>query len=259
MKIKSIYKNLAAKLPIFNFLYYKLVRQKNTKITSLVYNPQDITPGYYKSIKKLNDREMEHQIGRILTYKTIVNEIQRLPGEVIEFGTWRGFSLLWIGYWIERKGIFNKKIVGLDGFIGLPYADGVFSKYDFSDTSLKTCRNNVTKSNILYPETVKNVYIEKFLFHEKERILNYLKKINARKFSFIHIDCDISQSVLEIFDLIFKGDLVSDKAYILFDDYGCESKLQSTVENYFKKLRTKWKITTHSSTNLTRNFLFVKK
>ncbi|MCD4706069.1 TylF/MycF family methyltransferase [bacterium] len=200
--------------------------------------------------------ELEHQIGRLINYKKIFNEIHsnNLKGDIIEFGVWKGFSVLWIAYICERIGIFDKKIIGLDGFIGLPESDGVFKKGIFKDVSLETCRKNIYYSNYLYDITKKNIFIEKFLFNHKKEILERLKKIGAKKFVFIHIDCDLGSASQQVFDLLSKGDLLENQCYILFDDYGHDSELKEIVKKNLKKLESNWEIEEHSRTGLTRNF-----
>ena len=97
------------------------------------------------------------------------------------------------------------------------------------------------------------------MYNEKTAILSYLKKLGTKKFCFIHIDCDVSLSAQEIFTLLAEGDLLADKAYILYDDYGIEARLRTVVEEFNKSKQSEWNVTVHSETLLTKNFLFTKK
>lgn len=225
----------------------------------LFYKTEDLNKEYYAKIKDLGSREFEHQIGRLTNFKDIVRDCAALEGDFIEFGSWRGFSLLWIAYFMERNAIFSKKLIGLDGFIGLPYTDGGFRRGKFANTSRKECRDNVVKSDELYSETKKNVFVGKALYSEKEKILNYLRRLKTEKLCFIHIDCDLSQSAREIFDILVEGDLIADKAYILFDDYGIEPTLREEVGRFLDRMEPHWTINVHSETKLTKNYLFQKK
>lgn len=258
-------------------LYYKLIRfplfrhitnyrqnaaksSKNSANFPLVYKPEDLNDEYYLKIcDNSGNIELEHQIGRLKNMKKIVTECASLNGDLIEFGTWKGFSLLWIAYFLERNAVFNRKLVGLDGFIGLPDDDGPFHKGSFSDTSLKTCLNNILNNGLLYEETRKNILINQYLFNQKEQILSYLRKNNISKFCFIHIDSDIYQSINEIFAILQDGNCIADKAYILFDDYGWNSKLAPVVDEIFEKMNSEWNISVHSATRLTKNFLLQRK
>jgi hypothetical protein len=127
----------------------------------LLYKPDDLNDKYYEKVLQSGDIELEHQIGRLTNYKTIVAEIasQRLAGDIIEFGTWKGFSLLWISYLCERQGLLTKQIVGLDGFVGLPMSEGDFKKGAFSDATLAECRRNLVRNKSLYEITRKHIFV----------------------------------------------------------------------------------------------------
>ena len=182
-----------------------------------------------------------------------------MPGDFIEFGAYRGFSLLWIAYLAERAGIFDKKIIGLDGFTGLPYADGVWRKYAFSDASLNTCRRNVFGSRQLYKISKRNIIIERALFRDQAGILKILAKHQVKQLSFIHVDCDVSQSFLEIAELLFNARLIAPRAYLLLDDYSHDSDLRYHVKRVLKTWREFYDITDDSATKFTRNYLLVAK
>lgn len=246
---------------IENPYVYKLYtfRLKGPQKMRLFYKPEDLNKEYYDKIKDLGYRELEHQIGRLKNFKEIIRNCVGLEGDFVEFGCWRGFSLLWAAYFMERSAIFDKKIIGLDGFIGLPYTDGGFRRGKFANTSRKECRNNLIKSEELYDEIKKQVFVGKFLYEEKEAILRYFQRLRVKKLCFIHIDCDISQSAKQIFDILVEGDLIADKAYILFDDYGIEPTLRGEVDKFFESLRSKWNIETHSETHLTKNFRLTRR
>lgn len=223
-----------------------------------VYKIEDLNDNYYAKVKYFGDKELEHQIGRLTNFKKIVDEIEskKINGDIIEFGTWRGFSLLWIAYFLERAGVFNKKIIGIDGFVGLPNTEGVFLKNAFNDTSERLCRNNIMFSKDLYNSTKNNISIEKNLYSDKASILD---KIGGKKFCLIHIDCDISSSLIEIFDILSGGSLIGDICYLCFDDYGCMDSYKNTVDELMKTLDKKWAIKEYSKTNLTKNFLLERK
>lgn len=222
-----------------------------------MYKIEDLKEEYYNRIKDLGDIEIEHQIGRLTNFKKILKEIsaENLDGEIVEFGTWKGFSLLWISYMCERLAMFNKKIVGIDGFIGLPYDDGIFKKGYFSDTSLEMTSRNIYGNKNLYDLTKQNIIIEKAVYSQKELILS---KIGSMKFSFVHIDCDVSKSAIEIFKILREGRLLADKCYILFDDYGCDSNLKHEIDKFIVDLQKDYLIKEHSSTKLTKNFKLEK-
>lgn len=259
LKFKQIY-NTIVRWPgvrqFYGFRRLRNERHRNQNTMELVYKVEDLNDQYYQKIKDLGLTNLEHHIGRFTNMKRIVEECAPLKGDLIEFGTWMGFSLLWIAYFLERQGMMNRRLVGLDGFSGLPEDDGVFKKGMFGDASLRRCRNNILNNKVLYEETRKNIFIEKFFFNENEKILRFFSRHDFKQFCFIHIDCDIYQSAIDIFNLLEKGNLIADRAFILFDDYGWNSQLAPTVDRIFSQLSDRWKISEHSSTRYTKNFYF---
>jgi hypothetical protein len=249
------------KLWLLSFPFVRNVLFFKYSHLDLIYKTDDLNDEYYKIIRSAqNNKEAEHQIGRLTNYKKILTEIKNnnIQGDIIEFGAWRGFSLLWISYLSERLGLFEKKIAGIDSFAGLPGSEGIFKRGNFSDTSLKECRENIYKSKDLYSITKKNIHIEKLSFSQKKEMIEWLKNIGITNFCFIHIDCDISSSAIEIFDLLLEENLIGDKCYILFDDYGWMESYQKTVDEIINKMKINWNVSVHSSTNLTKNFFFNK-
>lgn len=255
MKMSSI----ADKILHLPGFYQAYNLKENLKKMELTYKLEDLNDDYYSRIKDIGSNELEHQIGRLKNFKKIISECAQLEGDFIEFGSWKGFSLLWIAYFMERNTIFNRRLFGIDGFIGLPYADGVFSKGLFADTSLNVCRKNVLQNNSLYQETRKNIFIEKFLYKDGEKIGRYLKNSGSKKFCFIHIDCDVSRSAEEIFSLLIDKDLIAEKAFILFDDYGCEAEIGAVIDGFMKTMKQNWDIEVFSETKLTKNYFLRKK
>jgi membrane-bound lytic murein transglycosylase MltF len=131
----------------------------------------------------------------------------------------------------------------------------VFKKNAFSDTSLVMCREGIYRSKQLYDITKKNIAIEQFLYHQKDQILKRIVELQSTKFCFIHIDCDLSSSVEEIFKILQEGNLLADTCYVLFDDYGCATDLKQVADSILKTIKTKgWEVQEHSQTIFTKNF-----
>lgn len=244
--LKNQIRRALSKSASLNKLYFVLRRH------SLIYKLENLNDSYYKLAKDSGDKELEHQIGRLTNFKKTLKTISRedLAGDIIEFGTWRGFSTVWIAYLCENFGI-NKKIVTIDSFEGLQKSEGDFKKGAFKDTSLGIVRNYIYKNRNLSKATKKNISVVKAYFSEKEKILN---KLDNRKFCFVHMDCDLSKSIQDVFDLLIENNLLANYCFIHFDDYGLNPKLRETANKVFNKMSSYYKIKECSHTNLTKNF-----
>jgi hypothetical protein len=250
-------KKTLSKIPLLVDFYRSLsiqFRRLTQKRILLEYREQDLNDEYYNRIKSSGYSDFEHQIGRLTNWKKIIKNLSGVPGDVIEFGAWRGFSLLWICYLLERSAIFDKDIIGLDSFFGLPNAEGIFTKGGFADASLSKTRRNLLESKELYPLTKTRIVIEKVLFSDSDRIKVIL---GDRKFCFVHIDCDVSSSAKDAFRAI--ENRMAPTCYVLFDDYGCDTDLSKTIDEWLEEMTKKGlKVREHSRTKLTRNFIIEK-
>ena len=256
MSVIAKLKSRILKVPFLRHLWWMRLEP-----LALVYRLEDLTEAFYQKALVSGDVELEHQIGRLRNFKRIVGEIAAasLPGDVAEFGTWRGFSLHWLAFLFERQGIFDKKLIGVDGFVGLPGSEGVFSQGHFHNTSQTSVRTNLAASTDLYDLTKKNVFIEKFLYKEKDAVLSRFRELGVRQLVLVHLDADLTSSTLEILDILKSGGLLADTVYLLFDDWGCDTNLARTVEAALKRDFAGWTITEHSHSKLTKNFKLRRK
>lgn len=132
-----------------------------------------------------------------------------LEGEVAECGVYQGGSAKLLA------SVFNhfaphKKIFLFDTFEGMPETDplrDLHKKGDFSDTSFDHIKQFLNDCN--------NTSIYKGLFSENfSNIKNY-------RFSLVHIDCDIYDSVKECCEFFYSK--MTRGGVAIFDDYGFAS------------------------------------
>ena len=180
----------------------------------------DLTEDVY--LHYSNDREIEHQVGRLINMNKIVKEIKdnNIPGDFIEFGVHQGFSLMWLARLRDLHGLNDKKIIGVDSFAGLPISSSVWSKGGFSDTS-QTIVQQTLQSNLTDTQYQNIVIIESWF---DELALFDKLQIESNSLSLIHMDCDLKVSLESAFLLIEK--YLAATQYILLDDWGvCEEEI----------------------------------
>lgn len=144
------------------------------------------------------------RIANIVKYSDMV---KNLEGDVAEFGVFRGGSLELIAQLNP-----NKNIIGIDSFEGLPAPtthDNFHKQGDFKEVEYEAVYG-------YFKTLYRNVELLKgFSPSIFEQIHPY------RKFSFVHIDVDLYQSVAE--GLAYFYPRLVDGGVILLDDYGFES------------------------------------
>ena len=163
-------------------------------------------------------------------FETIL-KIQKVKGDIIEFGIWNGNNLLTIKKILDYLRI-NKKLYGYDNFKGFP-----------NPSKLKKQKKGKYIGN---PNTIKKI-ISFFKLKNIEifnddimNLINYKKKF--RKISFIYIDCNIYDPVKNILNLL--GKKVSKGGIIAFDEAQHESDKgeKTAMLNFYKKQKLHVKV-----------------
>uniref|UniRef100_A0A6M3XHS6 Putative methyltransferase n=1 Tax=viral metagenome TaxID=1070528 RepID=A0A6M3XHS6_9ZZZZ len=171
-------------------------------------------------------RELEHQIGRLYFMYKIIQRIVKLgiPGDFIEFGVYKGFSLIWLAYLKNLCGLYNRKVIGVDSFKGFPEETDYWKFGIFEDTSYDMV-NEIIKKSIDYKDIV---IIESWFNNSK---LPDIFQKETRSLSLIHIDCDLKKSVNEVFYLI--EPFLKGTQFLLFDDWGIvEEDIKSCFDTW---------------------------
>ncbi len=179
--------------------------------------------------------EAEHQIGRLINIERIIKIIKEnnITGDFIEFGVFKGLSLIWLARFREQYGLTDKKIIGIDSFKGLPISSGGWGKGQFNNTSIEILDRNL--KNYLTHNEQMNIEIIKGWFADSSVTQN-LKKVTD-KLSLVHLDCDLGVSAEDAFNVLEpffkKGGGIK---YLLMDDWGCNpNEIPVAFENWKKK------------------------
>jgi len=173
---------------------------------------------FYHALKILGFREGEHQIGRLMNMRQIFSDLHQngVHGDIVEFGSYRGFSLFWLA---KLRDIYRLhcRIIGIDSFDGLPETSTVWKKGEFGDTSYDLAQRNI--KNALKVENLEDagIYILKGLFND-ENIQAQLHSL-AGEIILAHVDCDLGSSCDCALKILNKMK-VKNNLYLMFDDWG---------------------------------------
>jgi hypothetical protein len=149
-------------------------------------------------------------------YDRLIDEkIHKIEGDFIEFGVGRGGMSLFLG---KRAKKFGKHMYCLDSFEGLPnlnpeYDNPVFMKGDYGP--------NFQKDNLSWLDKLKE-QVNILGLVDTIRILpgffeDTIQNLPDTQFSFVHIDCDLYDSVRHVLDNIW--DQVSEGGIVVLDDF----------------------------------------
>lgn len=213
---------------------------------------------FYYVLSLLALKEGEHQIGRFISLNKIFKEIKNrgLSGDIIEFGSYQGFSLYWLSKFRDKYGL-KARIIGIDSFEGLPETSTVWQKGKFNDTSFEQAVLNVTKALAIAKLEDKNNIILKGLFND-QNIISSVKK-NCKKAVLVHIDCDLGSSSDHALKLIDTLEL-SDTWFLLFDDWGCHpDEIPESFDRYYDSCKYLYSIEQYLRTDMTNYFIVNRK
>lgn len=229
----------------------KLLNESWSRQEYILANLPKTNIKFYNSNKNIT--EIEHQVGRYLNYKKIINEIIKIniKGDILEFGVWQGLSLIIINR-IFGGGGDDRKFIGVDSFEGLPKTSTNWTKGQFNNTNYNLAYKNIA-NNFLNKNQFKLI---KGWFNQKSVHNNIYSYTN--KLCLIHFDADLGYSTtlaLNIIEPYLKNR--SEPIYFLFDDWGCHpDEVPDAFLSWLPKASLKYKFKAHkiSSTRFTRNY-----
>lgn len=138
--------------------------------------------------------------------------------DYMEFGIFRGFAF-WYAQAIANDSNINKmRFFGFDSFKGLPKIKGLDIGSDFSKGDFKCGRDLVEKYlNQFGVDWKKTFLIEGFFYdtlNDKTK-----QQYELGSCSICVVDCDLYEAARDV--LNFVGPLLSNKSFVIFDDWNC--------------------------------------
>ena len=146
----------------------------------------------------------------------LVRSLEKIPGDIVEVGTYRGGSAKLIA---EAEP--NKEIHLFDTFTGLPEVSKDLDASRFSTGQYATPLANVEAYLKAYP----HVHLYPGFFPETAG------PIKDKKYSFVHLDVDIYQSTKD--SLAFVYERVSPGGAILSHDYSTAEGVRKAFTEFF--------------------------
>lgn len=156
----------------------------------------------------------------------------KIDGDFIETGVWRGGACIFMRGFLKVHGIKNRRVWVADSFEGLPEPDEVnypldkgfdLHTVDYLKVSLESVKKNFVKYDLLDEQVC-------FL---KGWFKDTLPTAPIEKISIARLDGDMYSSTMD--SLINLYPKVSLGGYIIIDDYGAVSNCKAAVTDFRKK------------------------
>lgn len=162
---------------------------------------------------------------RLLTENVLFD---RVPGDFIETGIWRGGACIYLRAILDAYGVRNRRVWAADSFEGLPLpspdypADtgGKFHTYAELAISLEEVKRNFDRYGLLDDQVV-------FL---KGWFKNTLPNAQTGHLSILRLDGDMYESTMDA--LVHLYDRVSIRGYVIVDDYRVVQGCRQAVDEF---------------------------
>ena len=207
-------------------------------ILNLIYeDPPDDNwspPGYDAGRRTLGlgwPSQAHSMIGahRISNLRTLVERVlkERVPGDLIETGVWRGGACIYMRAILLAHGVTDRRVFAADSFEGLPPPDPERYPHDAGNdlytlpqlsVSLEEVRANFEKYALLDDQVV-------FL---KGWFKDTLPKAPIEKLAILRLDGDLYESTMD--GLVHLYDKVSPGGFVIVDDYNLPGSRQAVSD-----------------------------
>lgn len=165
----------------------------------------------------------------------IISLVKNVPGDIAEFGVWRGGMAMWMKNIMNYYGIKDKKLWLFDTFGEFPASNKnekdvqIHSITEFLFDKKYNVVDNFKKFNLLDD----NVHFIKGLFRDTIPVMNRNKQL--KHLSVLRLDCDYYEPTMLILENYYKT--VVKNGCVIIDDYnnpylGCKTAVDDFRERY---------------------------
>jgi len=174
------------------------------------------------------------RLGKLIYQYEIYKLIKDLPGDVLEFGVFKGNSLIrFLTFRSIIENNFSRKVYGFDTFKEFPTQkrkNDKKLKKDFTADAGKPIRKNILKS-ILDKKKFENFELVE---GDVLKSLNKFLKNNPNlKISLLHLDMDVFNATNFVINKL--KDRIVKNGIILIDDYGTVEGATKVIDNFLQK------------------------
>lgn len=174
-----------------------------------------------------------NRIGKLVAHYELYKKIINLPGEILEFGVFKGASLIRLLTFRELlESGFSRKIIGFDAFGEFPLSENM------EDNKYAEKFENYAGTGISLPEMETVLNFKSFNNYELvkgnilETLPKYFEKNPHIRISYLHIDTDVYEPAKIILEHCF--DRVVRNGLIVLDDYPTVLGEVNAIDEFFR-------------------------
>lgn len=189
--------------------------QKKPKVPIKHFEIDDNFINLYRLAQQKTQMEQTDNLSRRERHYVLNQLIERAPlnGDIAECGCWRGLSAYQIASRMQKRGFENRFLI-FDSFEGL-------SDFEGKDIPLGGIKDKeARKKEFACGEDIvrENLKEFKFIDYKKGWIPERFQEASEHQFSFVHIDVDMYQPILDALKFFYPRMIPG--GIIVLDDYG---------------------------------------
>jgi hypothetical protein len=151
-----------------------------------------------------------------------------VPGDLIETGVWRGGAAILMRAILKQRGVLDRTVWLADSFRGLPpprdSGDGAdLSNVDLLAVSLEQVKRNFARFDLLDDRVA---FLEGWF-------ADTLPAAPIERLSVLRLDGDLYSSTMDALVPLYPK--VSDRGYVIVDDYGSWPSCKRAVDDYLRQ------------------------
>ncbi|WP_026449911.1 TylF/MycF/NovP-related O-methyltransferase [Aequorivita capsosiphonis] len=174
------------------------------------------------------------RIGKFLNHLEIYKKIIDLPGDVLEFGVYKGTSLIrFISFRDLLEHSSSRKVIGFDAFGKFPQDLSLESDKDFVENFENAGGFGISKQELEFH--LENKKTDNYRLIEgdiRDSLPKYLKENPSLKIALLHIDVDVYDPTKIILQNLW--DKIVPGGVLVLDDYGTVEGETKAVDEFFQ-------------------------
>lgn len=188
----------------------------------------DYENGFYLTCGK-------ERIGKLLNHLEIYKKILERPGDILEFGVFKGTSFMRLLYFrslLENES--SRKIIGFDIFGKFPDSEKFIEDKNFIRKFENSGGEGISKEELT--ELIDEKLIRNYELIKGDithTLPNWLEQNPQKRFSLVHLDVDVYEPSIQTIELIY--DRIVPGGILMLDDYGTVLGETKAIEEFLKK------------------------
>ncbi len=174
------------------------------------------------------------RIGKLMNHLEIYKRIVGLEGDVLEFGVFKGASLVRLASFRDLlEGSAARRVIGFDAFGEFPAGLSLESDREFVDRFERDCGNGISKEELathLRRKELTNIELVEGDLHETLPL--YLERNPSQKIALLHMDVDVYEPTKTVLEQLYPR--VVPGGILMLDDYGTVEGETKAVDEFFQ-------------------------